>query len=514
MSDLAKTQAAFNHFLEEEFALFLSCLRIMREARDTFRYEREQVSILDNRDYVTSAVVNGIDYGVNTTQDGQLYVRLTANASNWDVHIYKATGAGGGDEVASVTNLAASATGTLVAANSSGISGTITLGASAAALAADTLILWCKQDIRKRARVKMDGTGSKDSNTLSLIVEMCDAVEASCNGALASIRSFTNRWATELGQSGPDFMGRSFAALISDAALTDASGSVTRRRTGFLPELSEAMHDDTTAGEQDVLQRVVAAGAGSFDAANTGLGAVASHTPKEHCPAAVWRFECEAGSDTGDTGSERFSGRAKVTGTDEEFSFSGLVVGQQWTGPRGFGPITLTRTKSKTNDGSNNVFAAASGATVTGENDANTDTGTLYVKTEANGSNWDISFFNSSNQTAGDLVAKATNIASSAAFTATPKNGSGLTIAWTLGGTVSAVTNITLDLNPFVTQNSDGVPDSFTVTTSVTGTPGLIQDTIGEELGYSLNSDTSGNESFEDKHMKAGTFVPFAVQDN
>ena len=514
MSDLGKTQAEFNHFLQEEFCLFLSAMRVLRETLDTFRYEREQTVIWDQRGYISSVTLAGIDYGVNTTEDGLLYVRITANGGNWDLDFYKATGAGGGDKVATVTNLAAAGTSALTAANSSGISGSVTLSASVAAVAADTLVLWIKQDFRKRATVKMDGTGSKDANTLALVVGMCDGVERALLQAKAVVRSAITRWATEVGQSGQTFMGRSFAALISDAALTDASGSVSRRRTGFLPELKEAMTDDTVAGEQDVVKITISAGAGSFDSGNTGLGAVSSHTPLEHCPAAVWRFECEAGADTGDTGSERFSGRAKIAGTDEEFTFSGLVVGQQWTGPLGFGPITLTRTMSKTNDGSNLVFAAASGAVVTGMNDANSDTGTFYAKTEANGGNWDISFYKSSNQTAGDLVAKATNIAASAAFTATAKNGSGLTISWTMGGTVSAVTNITLDTNPFVTQNADGVPDNFSVTTSISGTPGLIQLTVGEELGYALNSDTAGSETIEDEHMMAGTFVPFAVQDN
>lgn len=512
MSDLAKTQAAWNHFNEEEFALFLSTLRILRETRDTVQYERTQVAVLDSRGYIASLTLAGIDYGVNTTADGLLYVRLTANGGNWDVHIYKATGAGGGDEVASVTNIAADGTAALVAANSSGISGSITLGSSIAAVAADTLVLWVKQDLRKRARVKLDGTGSKDSNTLGLVVSMCDDLLDKLNEGISTVVATVTRWATEKGQSGQAFMGRSFSSLISDTEDGDTSGSVTRVRTGFLPEFSEAMADDTTAGEQDVVKRVVAASSGSFDGANTGLGAVSSHTPLQHCPVGVWRFSCVDGADTDAMGSERFDGTFKDATTDEEFTFSGLVVGQQWTGPKGFGPITLTRTKSKTNDGSNLYFAAASGAVVSGENGQNTDSGALYITIEANGSNWDISFYSDSYRTS--LVAKATNVATSAAFTATEKNGSGLTVAWTMGGTPGAIATIALNLNPFVTQNSDGFPDNFSITTSVTGTPGLIQETVGEELGFSLNSDDAGSETFEDEHMKAGTFVPFLVQDN
>lgn len=282
----------------------------------------------------------------------------------------------------------------------------------------------------------------------------------------------------------------------------------------MLPELAEAMRDDTDAGERDVLRRVTAGAAGVFSVDNTGAGAVASHTPGEQCPAGRWRFWCVAGADTGQGGSERFDGSVKIDGTDEVLTFSGLTVGQPFSGPRGFGPITLTHTFSKTGDNSNNIFAVATAATVSGDRgDANTDNGTLHWSTVANGGNWDISFYKSSNRTTGDLVAQAINVASSTAFVATPKRGSGLTVSWTTGGTMSATTG-TLVLGYFVTENAAGVPDSFEVVTSVTGTPGLIQETMCEEFGFPLNSDTSGNESLSDGYMKASTFPPMVVQDN
>lgn len=516
MSNLAKAQADWNRFGESELlGLIVAPLRLLRETRDRFRYERIQCVLLDSRGTnVGSLTLTGVVTGVNTDNLGRLYVRLTADGGDWDVHIYKATGAGGGDEVASTNATADGATATLTAQNSSGIGGSVTLVASVSAVADDTCIVQTFVDFRALAREFLDGSYPKDSNTLALLVGAYDQVEAALEQGLVAMRAAAAAWATQLGQSGPEFTGQSFAALISDEQVQGTSGEVTRRRTGALPFISEAMEDEGTAGEQDVVRRVVAAGAGSFDGANTGLGAVASHTPLEHCPVGVWTFECERGADTGHGGAERFSGRLKIEDTDEEVTFSGLVVNQPWSGPRGFGPITLTRTHSKTNDGSNNNFAAASGAVVTGETSNNTDNGTLHITIAANGSNFDISFYKSSNKTTGDLVAQALNVATSAAFTATPKNGSGLTIAWTAGGSIGASTTITFSLNFFVTQNGDGVPDRFTVTTSVTGTAGLAQETIGEELGYALNSDASGSETWSDNHMKANTFPNFLVQDN
>lgn len=516
MSDLAKTQAQWNKFLKRELALEVSILRLLREVRDQFRFERTQVVVLDSRTgFVGTAGISlsGVDLNSNTAVGGFLYARITG-AGPYTVTIYKATGGGGGDAVAS-GSANANATATLTASNSSGITGTWALPSSVSTTTDDTLILFPIVDYRKRARQVYDGTANRDAATMAATIDGIDSVEGLLDQAIASWRGTIRRTRTELGLSGADFMGRSYPeGLIQDSVRQGASGEVTRIRSGFLPELGEAMEDDTVAGEQDILRRVTAAAAGVFDAANTGLGAVASSTPMEHCPAGVWKFRCVAGTDTGQGGSERFDGTFKASDRDEEFPFSGLIVGQQWTGPFGLGPITLTRTLSKTNDGSNNVFAAASGAVVTGAKDANTDAGVLHVSVTANGGNWDIAFYKSSNRTAGELVAQATNIASSAAFVATEKRGSGITVSWTLGGTVSAIATITLNLNFFVTQNSDGVPDSFSITTSVSGTPGIMQEIIGDELDYSLNSDASGSESVADGYATAGTFPRFSQQDN
>src|SRR5687767_12757783 len=61
--------------------------------------------------------------GRNGDADGRLWVRIAANGPNWDVILYKAKTAQAADKVAEALNVAAGATGTLVAANASGITG-------------------------------------------------------------------------------------------------------------------------------------------------------------------------------------------------------------------------------------------------------------------------------------------------------------------------------------------------------------------------------------------------------
>lgn len=522
MSNLGKTAAEWKGLIGEELAgLILAPMRELRELEDKFTRERTQVRNLGDRasatPHLTAVTLTGITYGTNTTVDGKLYVRFVANASNWDVTLYKATGGGSGDRVAWAANVAAAGTASLVALNSSGVGGSITLGATITGDTSDLHVLEVVVDYPARLPkiLTQDGTVEDDQYSRRDIAAAYARAAALIRQAKGELRAVASRWALSSEANpvarGNAFTGTSYTSLATDTVTEDTDGNVTRSRTGWFYFVKDAMEDETTGGEQDVVRRVLAAGAGSFDGNNDGSGAVASHTPRENAIPGDWVFDLV--DDT--LGSERFG--YVFTSEDAtiiERGSAGPVVGQQWSGPRGFGPITVTRTLSKTNDGSNNVFAAASGCTVTGANSSNTNDGDLYVSTVANGSNWDISFYKASSRHSSTLVAKATNVAASAAFTATPQNASGLTVTWTMGGTVSAVSNVTLSLNPFKVENASGVPDRFTVAVTLSAGAGLIQTILAEEFNACLNSDTSGFESISDGYAKAGTFTAYITQDN
>jgi len=521
VANLAKTQAQWTRLLGREIgSLILAPIREFREIEDKYTLERVQVVNLGDTTsatpHITALTFTGVDQGVNTSTEGRLWARFVANGGNWDVTFYTAAGASGA--VAKATNVAASATGTLVAQNSSGLAGSITLGATIAGDITDKhqVLLFVDYPARlPKVLTQIDGVDADQYSRriLSDAYAQIATKQRECISVMiraAALYALAGKTAR-----GNAFSSTAESALSLDVEEPDDSGNVARLRTGWLSIISDAMEDEATGGEQDVVRRVIAAAAGVFEAGNDGLGAVASHTPLQRCPIGVWSFECVAGADTGDIGRERFDGYFRATDIDgPQFTFSGLQIDQQWSGPRGFGPITLTRTKSKTNDGSNNVFAAASGAVITGETNSNTSDGDLFVSTVANGSNWDISFFSASSRHSSTLVAKATNIAASAVFTATEQNASGLTVSWTLGGTVSATVNITLELNPFSVENAGGVPDKFTVTTTLSGSAGLIQEILADEFLAHLNSDASGSESIPDNYAKQGTFVPFLTRDN
>ncbi len=527
--NLAQTQASWTRFLGRELcSMFLAPMREARESYDKFTRERTQIQPLTQLLAVNIAALTlaGVDPGVNAAADGSLWARFTANGGNWDVSFYKAAGAGGGDEVASITNVADGATSALTEENASGISGSITLGAAVVAVADDYFKILVVVDYPARLPKVWTQADSIQEDKLSreiataLYSELAALDDLKIQACRRAIGRFMLRSASPPNSNGPQLLARGNAfnrvnetSLSLETAETDSSGNTSRLRSGIFPTITKNMQDEATGGEQDVVRRVVAASAGDFDAANDGLGTVASTTPTEKCPIGEWRFECDQGADTGALGRESFRWNFVATdGSGIALSGNGLRVERDYTPPRGMSTLRLRRTYTKTGDGSNLHLAAVTTGLFSGETNSNTDTGVLYWKIVTNGSNWDIEFYRDSSRTL--LVAKATNIATGAAFQATAQNGSGLTVTWTAGSAPVNTAPGTVDCNAFYVENAGGVPDKFRVTTSVTGTPGLIQKMLAEELDAFLNSDTSGSESIPDAYATQGTFPPFLLTDN
>lgn len=526
MADLGLTDAAWIRLLGRKFAFqALAPMRLLRETSDRFRRERVQVAVVNDYssfldDTNGGATFAGVHPGSNCTSAGIVYVRLTGNGATRTVSAYSATGGSG---LVAQGSAADGNTVTLTAQNSSGLSGTWRLPASASNTTADELSVHLVPDFQGTLATIYDGTDTDDSHASKVLKELYDTLAVDVENALVRFRGGLSRYLLSDGNENPQAFGNEWTdsnevTLISDVSNTDDDGNVTHTRTGWLEAVRRAMNDETTGSTQYVVKRVASAAAGSFGGNNDGQGSVASHTPGQACPASKWHFYCTNGGDTDAVGEEKFSYTVTFTTDGDERVIrrdDGPTVGQPWYGPYQFGPITLARTLTKTNDGSNNIFTAASNATVTGENNNNTDTGVVYWKTTANGSDWDVEFFSSSTLTASTLVAKATAVASAASFTASSQNSSNLEVVWQLGGTESA-TNGQLNLNVFKVENASGEVDYFDVTVTETSV-GTIQRIVSGEFGDSapsLNATTSGSETIEDGYAKCGTFIPFSVTDN
>ncbi len=523
MANLAKTAAQWERLLGEELAGgILAPMRELEELYDKFTRERTQVVILNLNGNVTALTLAGIERGVNCSVAYELWFRFTASGGDWDVDIYKAAGAGGGDLVAHVDALADGATAALVADNASGITGSITLGAAVVAVANDLFKAIVVLDYPARLPLiwKQTETISQDKFMRERAAAVYSQVASQLLTGIGQLVALADFWAVGVLRDMPiaranEFNQVSETVLVDDQQSGDGSGNVVRSIRGLLARMSVNMQDEATGGEQDVERRVVSAAAGVFDASNTGKGTVASHTPLEKTPVGRWTFQCDDGVDTGALGRETFSGDFAATdGSGIAFTFNGLQVEKDWDGPRGFGTITLRRTYAKTGDGTDlNLAAVALGMFEGSINDLSTNAGTLYWEVEANGGNFNFLFFRDLGRTA--LVAQATNVAAAAALVATPYGTTGITVRHTAGSAPVAGATGTVTCQPFAfSRAADGQPDRFSILTTVAAGQGLIQKQLADRIGGQLNSDTAGSETIEDEWMTGGTFVPFLTADN
>lgn len=518
MSNLGKTQAEWTRVLAREFFLtFVAPIRLERECLARFTRERCQILVLGDRASATPQIaaltLTGVNPGVNCTGAGKFFCRFVTNGGNFDFRLYTAAGASG--LVAHATNVAASGTSALTADNSSGIGGSVTFGATCVQDITDLLLVYAYKDFPSNLALVFTGADSIDQDNVSREAASAAYLAAADRhrGAIQDLKNGAAAWATARSLDHPvarlnAFAGVDESSLSSETVVRDSSGNVTRRRGGLLPIISDDMADETTGGEQDILQRVIAAGAGVFDAANSGQGTLASHTPSPKCPVGTWTARCV--DDT--LGRESFDWTfAANDGSGEGLTFGGCRVERDFTGPRGFGPVKIRRTYTKTGDDSNLNLAAVTTGIYSSETDQNTVGGVLTWVVAANGANWDYSFYKGT-AVAGNLVARATNVATGAAINASPYNG-GPTITWTAGSAPVDAATGTITCNQFLVQNANGVQDKLAVMTSVTGTSGIVARILAEVFDATLNSDSSGSESLPDTYAMAGTFAPFLALD-
>ena len=524
--DLGKTDAEWLRLLGSEIGgMILAPARVLFETRDRFKEARTQVQIDGNAAHSTvfdidagaGLILAGANIGTNTAADGRLWCRITGSGP-YTVSLYTAAGASG---LVAQGAANAGAVATLTAQNSSGLTGTADLHASIAADATDTIQILVVQDWRARLATVFNETDgvTDDPYTRQVLAAAYAATARRIDAALGDFLSYVPA-ALLAAADNPiarvnEFTGAGDSTLASVSVDNDGSaGGVTVSRSGAFETLKLAMADETTGSTQGVLRRLPASVTTTFGSANAGTYSVPTHTPGDRTPAQTVVFKCTRGVDTGDLGNEAFQARITQTeGEERIYTASELaVIGQPWSNANGIGPITISRTYTKTGDGSDLNFAAASGAVVSGENNSNTDEGTLYWSTTTDTTNT-IKFFSSSSLDASTLVAQADSIATSTAFTATQKNGSGLTVNWTTGGTLSS-TNGSLLLNPpKVDADGNGTPDQFTVAITVPAAAGIYQTLMSRVFGAELNG-VASSETISDSYATQSTFAPFVVRDN
>ena len=487
MPNPVRTQAQFDAFADR----WLHPLRKAAAIKELLeRFQKTDTVIVEQGDvssYVGTWDLDGVVIGTNTDSAGRIFVRITGTGP-YTVKGYKATGGGGGDEMFTGAG-AAGATVTLTAVNSSGITGTVVLGGSPAAATGDTIRLRCLPGMALFDRAVFTGSDSRDGD----LIAAHQAFNAQAVRALTSLeqsaaaimrRPDVVEWTAAFVKSGTG------NGLFSPATEVD-DDAVTLAVTGVIEDLREAMEDNTTV--QSIPVTTLSSGSVVYDSGNAGAGVLAVGAALPVMTAGTLILKC-----TDEAPPERFEVTFRPDDVTEPtlVGQNDLVVGKEWNDPAIPLSLTLARDYTKTGDGSNVNLSATDGS-FTGVTRSNSDGGVLYGKTVANGSNWNLEFYKDSART--QLVAKATNIATAAAFTATQQNRSGLSVSWTAGSAPVNGNTYSIDANLFsVGPPADVI--SLPISRSATG---VIQDLVRRLVGWYLNQ--SGSPTIPDSLVQRGS---------
>lgn len=513
MSNLALGQTAWNRFMRE-LGLWLAMLKCLRNESRRFNAKRNRTQILEINDTLASTsewTLSGVKIGTNTNEDGILYVRITdetPGAGQATVDLYKATGGGGGDKVATGSG-ANGATIALAAANSSGLTGTVKLAAIGASESNDLHRLQVFPDWGLRAPIVWDNTNTADPESNRIFLATLPRVESLVELGITQVENglrewLATRWA-QLMQSGQT------SPIDTATELTDGLVEITY--TGLLEDGRVNMRDEGTPAAQTIVKNVVASGAGSFDSQNQGAGAMAAPSMEEWARPGTLSFSCVDST----IGAEEFSAALIDAVTGEAIqSERNLRVKKTFADPiLGVRAAVLTRSMALTSGISANFSTTMTDHNITGETADNTNDGVLYLKIVAgtvDPAKFCVEFYKASTYGTSEIVGRTDEGAANATVAINERKTSGLGGSFKLGSGPTAGHTGTLNLKVFKTKNTNGVPDKFEVAVTVTSR-GEFQDHIAQSFQYALNSAASGAETIDDSYVSAGTFPAFEVRD-
>ena len=229
MADLRKTQPEWARFLGREVAgMFLAAIYELQAMEERYSRQRTPLLVLNDvqGNHVPGGVkLEGVDLGVNTSQEGFAFVRVTGAADPRTVSVYRAPGGAAQDLVARGQGDA----GTMLALaeqNRSGLSGAWELPANVTEDTTDLLRVFPVPDWPVRLKRVWDGTVEKDVRSQDEFLAAMESVAAQLRDArLIMLEAFT-AFAIRLGNRGADFLRATSTSLVTDSPLRDGSGSV------------------------------------------------------------------------------------------------------------------------------------------------------------------------------------------------------------------------------------------------------------------------------------------------
>jgi len=417
--------------------------RRIKDLKDAFRRDRTHVMEFNEAaDKLSAWTFAGVDYGVNTDEDGFLYVTLTDENPGAGQALVSVYSDAARSALVAQGSAADGATATLDAQNSSGLTGTVLLG-TVAATNADIEILVVRDfpmglvltlnDDQYDADA-MGAARAADAQIIGLLNQAMDRNKAAAEQLFRTVVKA--------------FISSTETAMLEHTVKDDGTGALELSTKGVLDDLDDHMADNPGGTAQYIADPNPTLSAWTADADNAGTVVFAGDaaydwgkdgTVKVQCVDATLgqeQFEVTfIDSITKDTKPARRRATIKKAFVDPDI---GLL-------------FTINRSVTEANDTNNQL----SSHSIAGENSQNTNGGICYFAIRANGADWDIQVFKTSNgaanNTTADLVAKGTTTASSGSETVTlvEQNASGLSgsVAFDHDATNVADTDITLDLN-------------------------------------------------------------------
>lgn len=466
-----------------------------------------------NANFASAITITGAKLGVNTSAEGYIYVRLVADGGDWDVNLYTAPAASG--LVAAANAVADGAVATCTEQNSSGLTVTVTLDASVVAEIDDVHRILVYPDFSLQVDDKFDGDIDRDPEMERVLTDARAAIADQLSQALSVVdQAFIRFMQIQMGPAVKS--GYSESGLMLSREPADDDGAISVAFTGLLEDLRLGSKNNNSGGAlpQEVVKAVLSVAAASYESGNVGAGTTPTATVYEHQEGGTWTFVCTKD----DIGQQEFTASFSPSDTARaHLSYVSpipLRVKREWKDPGeppgtarpriGLKSLTIDYARTITNVSGTAFNTTNTLWSETGETAGNTDGGILHATVEENGANFDISFYSDSNKPASSLVAKATNIGAAAAFTATERNDSGLSITGTTHASIADGNTSTVDLNVFSKDGrTDGDPDRFEIVVTETSI-GKGQIFLAERFAYYMNSDVSGGETVAEAYFTRG----------
>lgn len=416
--------------------------RQLKNLREFFRRDRTHVlEFNEAADKLSAWTFAGVDYGVNTDEDGYLYVTLTdetPGAGQARVSVYSDSAR---TALVAQGDAADGNTATLTAQNSSGLTGTVLLG-TVGATNADIELLVVRDLPMGLILVLNDDQYDADALAAARIgdaqiVALLDQAIQRNKGAFevfarTVIKTFVTSTETEI-----------FRHTVDD----DGTGLLTLETKGILDDLNDHMADNPGGTAQYIADPNPTLSAWTADSDNDGVVSFTGDAAKDWAQDGTVKVQCTDAT----LGSEKF----EVTFIDSitkatKKARKDATIKKAFVDPDVGLAFTMNRSVSETNDGNNQLSSYA----ISGENADNTNGGVLYFAIRANGTDWDIQVFKTANgaanNTTADLVAQGTTTASSGTETVTlvEQNASGLSgsVVFDHDATNAEDTDIQLDL--------------------------------------------------------------------